>query len=286
MTTEVVDTPRPGEIEIDVLGTEPAKEPAAEPAAIVAEPAAEPAAEPEPEKKETLFSEMVEHRTVRKQLERERAELAPVLSRLTPELRQAIADGRVMVKPLASNSDERKQQLTQRAKRLRLYTTDAQGNQVPDLDAAQRVEAEIRSVAQEIVQPFKDMSLQQQAQHNVDVALSHAKQHGFDEEIVKEVFLSAPHAVLADPKLAETLWTQALGIMAQRGKLTTTGAAVKPEEKKPVAVISEPTGRRAPSNGIVLSPALAQVYKNNGVDPNKTFTATHKVDFSGAIELE
>lgn len=280
----------PGDLEIDTSAVAPVEPvaPAAEPAIeAAAEPVVEAVAEPDKPAKKGLLEEMIEHRTVRKELERKFGELSPVLSRLTPELQQAVMDGRVVVRPMATTSDARREQLTKTAERLRLVDADGK----PDLDAAERVDAEIRSVVRAEVAPLHQHDAMTAARENIAKAVAFATEHGYDVETVKSEYeraLAAPNGatLVADPGVAEQLWYGAIGKATAAGKMPSKPAAAR--QAAPGAVIAEPGGRRSPGASVTLTPALAAVYKSNGMDPAKSFTSTHKgpTDLSESVTLE
>lgn len=292
------DLPKPGEIDLEtgavgleeppaVVVDEPAK--TEEPAAVVdgADEVADPADKP---KVNGVMAEMIEHRTVRKQLEKQLTQLQPVLSRLTPEMQEAIAEGRVAVKPRATSTDQRNDQLEATAKRLRLVKADG----TPDTEAAGLVDSYVREVAQAAVAPYQQMTLADKAQQNITTAVEYAKANGYDVDTIKETLenaLRAPNgaAMLANPDVAKELWFSAVGraeAMGKGRKVVPAAGVTDPAKKTPAAVVTESTGRRGAA-GIALSPALAKVYKDHGVDPTKSFSATKpNLDFSQGIELE
>lgn len=259
------------------------KKPEAEAETVVTE-------EPKRADKTGLLAEMIEHRTVRKQLENERQQLAPVLSRLTPELQAAIAEGRVTVRPQATTSEARTTQLEAVAKRLDLYKDDGQGNRVPDTAAAAKVDGYVRELTREAVAPLQQMTLNKDAQANIDTAMKFAEEHGYDLDTIRETYanaLRAPNgaAMVANADVAKELWFSAVGRATSAGKMP-KAPAVKADDGRPAAIVSESTGRRGPSAGVQLTPALAGVYKQHGLDPNKAHSATHKIDFTQGVQLE
>lgn len=255
------------------------------------DPPADPAAPPKRQPSGAV-GELIQLRKESKQL-RERLqqiESSPVLQRLTPEIQQAILDGRVQIAPPQSTREAEKERLTSVAEQLGLVKQDG----TPDLDAAKRVDTFVRGTVQQAVEPVRQGTLAEKANENYARAIAFAEQNGFDVETVQEVFdeiRSQPNGaeLLAQRKVAERMWETAVGRMHTRGKATGNGkkpgaAAV---DKPPAAVITEPTGRRGGSATTVqLSPTLAKVYKDAGVDPSKSFTATKQINLNGPIDLE
>jgi len=300
---------RPGEIDLEApapaaapvvpaaaaepAAAAPATEPAAAADPAAADPAAgdPPAAEP---RRGAMLEELIAHRTEARLLKKQLDSLWPVLQRLTPEMQQAILEGRINMNPPAAAPDQRREQLVARAERLRLYTLNDAGEKVYDLDAAARVEQEIRSVAKEVVAPYEQRTLAEQAGQNLQKALDFATAHGYDVATIDATYrevLAQPNgaAMVADPKIAETIWYQAVGRAVSSGKLPKGKAAPAPAaEPAPAAVVTDPAGRRQPAvAAITLSPGLQRVYRENGMDPTKTVTATKPINFaSTAIDLE
>jgi len=303
----MIDTLQPGELE---LRTDPppadvvapvlptvASEAVPEPVAIVASPEAgpEPVVEPEPAadvvekpRKPGMLEELIETRTRLKQAEGHLKSLSPVLSRLTPEVQEAIAEGRLVVQPRQAAPDAERERLKSVAETLGLLKAD----NTPDIDAARRVDTYVQGTVKQHVAPLHHASLTGQAKVNVDKALAFATEHGYDVDTVRETFmdvLNQPNgaAMLAQAKVAETVWFQAVGRATAAGKLPTKAAPVK--AATPAAVITEGTGRRgAPASSVQLSPQLAKVYRDNGMDPAKMRSATKPptVDPRGSMELE
>ena len=303
--SEPSTTLRPGEIDLEAPAPAAAPAAAAEPAVVV-EPAAapvaaaepvvveDPAAEPEPAARGRMLEELIEHRTERRRLEKQFAHLSPVLERLTPDVQRAILEGRIQLQPPAAAPDQRREQLQQRAERLRLYTVNDAGDKVYDLDAAARVEQEIRDVAKEVVAPYEQQTLTGQATANLQKALDFATANGYDVATIEATYrevLAQPNgaAMVADPKVAETIWYQAVGRAVSNGKLPKGKAAPAPAAPAvPAAIVTDPAGRRGPAvAAITLSPGLQRVYRENGVDPTKTITATTPINYnSTSIDLE
>lgn len=261
----------------------------------VIDPAAPPAAKPKRGMLEELIDERKERRELSKRLEAYQND--PVMQRLTPEVRQAIAEGRLVVAPPQANPDAERQRLASVAERYGLFKLDDKGERTPDLETAKRVDAGIRETVREEIAPIQNMTLAQKATHFTSIAIEHAtKTMGPEQaEIVREVYgqiLAQPNGaqMLSQKEVAETVWNQAVGVMYSRGKLT----AAKPVAAKPVVdpaappVIPPVTGRRAPQASIQLNPALQRVYKDHGLDPNKTPSAAAmpKMDAQGYMQLE
>lgn len=220
----------------------------------------------------------------------------PVINRLTPEVQQAIMEGRLQIAPPQGSREAEHARLTDVAQTLQLYKVDAQGNTVPDLEAASRVSNFVRTEVRQAVEPVRQSTLAEKAQHNVKLAIQHAEQNGLDVDIIREEFLTVlqqPNGpqMLAQQNIAKQVWRAAVGRMHEEGRLTKKEAkaavAAGPDGKTPAAVVIEPSGRRGSAGtGIQLSPALQRVYQDNGMDPSKSFTAKNKVNFGGSIDLE
>lgn len=273
---------------------EPVVEASPEAEAVVEEPATTVAAAPP--KPGGMLGELIAERKERKELaDRLRQyEADPVLQRLTPDVRQAIAEGRLVVAPPKANPDAERERLTDIASRYILYKVDANGVQTPDLDAAARVDKGIRETVREEMAPLTHMTLSQKAVHYTNIAIDHAtKTMGPDQAaVVREEYesmLRQPNGaqMLSQPEVARTVWKQAIGTLHERGLLS----GAKPPAASPVTaapVIAPVTGRRAPQAAIQLSPALQQVYRNHGLDPTKTASATKlpTPDAQGYMTLE
>lgn len=295
--------------EVDLTGPPPAEEaapvvePAAEPEAVVeaaeepaAEVAADPAAQPAPKQKRGLVEELIDERRERKAL-RERLdtyEKDPVLSRLTPDVRRAIAEGTLVVGPPKSNPDAERERLAAVAERYGLYTLDASNQRIPDLETAKRVDAGIRETVREEIAPIRNVTLADKAMANVGIAVQHATTTLGAEQaaVVKEEYdaiLRLPNGaqMLSQPEVARTIWKQAIGTLHERGLLA--GGAKPAPQKDPAAPVIPPvTGRRNPQAAIQLSPALQRVYKDAGLDPTKTPSASKMPtpDAQGYMSLE
>lgn len=317
MSGSASDTPQPGEIDLETgVVEEPAAEPAAEPVAepvAAAEPAAEPVEEPEapaepaapaPEKRKPtgavaeLIAKREETRLLREQLQR--YENNPALRRLTPELEAAIAEGRIVVQPPKSNLDEERERLKQTAEELGLLKQDG----TPDIEAAGRVDRVIQRQVKQAIAPVVErtrtvehQTLTEKAHQNIAEAVRAAEANGYDKDFVQAEFTKALHApngaaMLANGEIAMQIWDATLGKLVRAGKMPQAAPAAepaKPAKGAPVAapVIAEPTGRRGPSAGVVLSPALKSVYAAHGLDPAKAFSTTKgSVDLTQGVELE
>lgn len=292
-----------GEVDLDA----PAP-PAPDPAPVAAEPAvdvveeeappleagADPAAPPAP-KKRGLVEELVEERRERKELTKRLDALQndPVLARLTPDMRQAIAEGRMIMAPPANSREGETARLTTVAERYGLVKADG----TPDLETAKRVDAGIRETVREEIAPLQNMTLGQKAAHYTNIAVDHAlKTLGPDQAaIVREEYetiLRQPNGakVLSQPEVAKTIWRQAMGRLVEEGKYVTPKPAA-PGAGEPGAVpppVPAPgTGRRAPTQGVTLSPAVQKVYRDNGLDPSKAASAVKMpvADAQGYISL-
>lgn len=259
--------------------------------------AIETAAEPEPEpaaKKTGLLAEHIALRTEAKIVAKRLADLEndPAIQRLTPEIRQAIVEGRIVVKAPPSKSEARNEQLEATAKELLLYKDDGQGNRVPDLDAASRVTSFVRKEARDAVAPLEQAALEKTAQANIDTALKFAEDNGYDVETIKQTYVNAMRApngaaMVANNDVAKELWFSAVGRATSAGKLPK--ALAKREaavDRQPAAIVSESTGRRGPSAGVQLTPAMQAIYKQHGMDPAKSHSATNKIDMSQGVTLE
>lgn len=282
------ETPVDSELDAAAIVAEPAAEVAAE-AEPVIEAAAEAEPDPEPLKKPVhgAVAELIQNRTLVKEYKRKAAEDEPILSRLTPEMRAAITEGRVMVTPKATSTEQRNEQLEGTAKELRLHKADG----TLDTEAAGLVERYVEKKAREAVAPLTQAALEKEAHANVTTAIQYATDQGYDVETVRETFINALRApngaaMVANPDVAKQLWYNAVGQAVSAGKLPKGKAVAETEKKSTPAIAAESTGRRGPSAGLTLSPALAKVYKDNGLDPNKTMTAGKTYDLSTSVELE
>lgn len=282
--------------EIDLAGPPPAADPTpavdppAEEAVLettaddgaepIIEAAADPAAPPAPRPKRGLVEELIDERRERKEAQAALKEMQadPVMQRLTPDIRRAIAEGRLVVAPPQSNPDAERQRLASVAERYGLYRVDDKGERTPDLDTAKRVDDGIRETVREEIAPIQNMTLAQKATHHTNIAIEHATKTLGSEQaaIVKEEYetiLRQPNGarMLAQPEVAQTVWRQAMGRLVEEGKYV-AAKVVPAKVVDPAAppVVPPVTGRRAPQASIQLSPALQRVYKDHGIDPNKT----------------
>lgn len=300
------DTPRPGEIDLEAdppaattppaesATTETPEAPAQEAATEQpADPSAEPHTEtPAAEKKRGMLQELIEERKARQELERRLSAVSPVLQRLTPEIQQAVMEGRLVIQPPQASAEAEKARLEAVAKDLQLYRQE-NGQYVLDLDAAKRVDTYVRGTVQQAVEPVRHMTLHEKAQAHLNHARAFAAQHKLDVETVDEVFgevLAQPNGaeLLANPNVAARVWETAVGRMHGKGKLTAPAPAQPAKQPPPAAIITEAGGRRGPAtSAIQLSPGLAAVYRDHGVDPNKAYSTQlpANVNLAG-IELE
>lgn len=297
------DVARPGEIELEagpavdepVVETPAIETPAIE-AAAEETPAVEAAVETpaEPAKKPTgLVAELIEERTSRKALERRLSEVQPLLQRLTPELQAAILEGRALAQPPVNHKEAETQRLTAVAERYGLFKTDAAGNQMPDLETASRVDGGIRQTVREELAPMQQQTLAERATTNVQKALAFAEANGYDVDTVRETYedvLRQPNgaAMIADPNVAKTVWFQALGRATASGKTPKPAAAATAlAAAKPPVVGSEGAGKRTPGQASVrLSPQIQKIYKENGIDPTKSYSSRADLSNPGSISLE
>ncbi len=197
-------------------------------------------------------------------------------------------------KPAVNVQEQERVELQATAERLRLVTTDTDGKQVWDLDAAKRVKDEINSGANAAVAPIRQTLLMQSAQANVNTAVEFAKAAKMPEPALEFVrakyveMLGQPNgaAMLADPKVAETIWYNAIGEATARGLLTPSASPVKADPKP--AVVAPATGRRNGTAAVQLSASAQKAYKDNNLDPGKAYTARTQVqpDAQGAYSLE
>jgi hypothetical protein len=283
----------------------PAAEPVAEPIAAAPEPEPEPAAEPEPAPepaaapaaepkaaKGSMLQDLIAARKEAKEAKQALQTLQPVLSRMTPEVAQAIKEGRVVIKPQQSQPEAERARLEQVATDLGLFKAD----NTPDTEAAERVSRYVRSEVNQRVAPVERVTLEDKANKTIAaVWTNHAK--GLSEDalaIVREEFdaaMAMPNAAqaLSQPEIAETVMQRALGRAYTMGKLTGTPAPAPAKKQTPAAIITEPGGRRAPSAAaITLTPTQQAVYRNHGLDPSKASSATTppQVDARGSMSLE
>lgn len=278
---------------------EPAAEPAAEPEAVVAEPAAEPeaVAEPAPEEKPKggMLADLIATRERAKKAETALKSLQPVLDRLTPDIAQAIQEGRVVVRPPQSQPDAERERLTQVAQDLGLFKTDNS----PDLEAAARVDKYVRGtvsgVMQQKVAPLEAMTLEDRANKTIAEVWSRTMVNVGEEAaaIVRAEFADAmgqqnARHLLSQREIVETVIERGLGKAVLAGKLSSPAPAPK-KAAQPAAIITETGGRRAPASAAIqLSPKLQEVYRNAGLDPAKgAFNSELKVDpKTGGVQLE
>jgi hypothetical protein len=291
-----------GEVDLETLETstepppaEPAAvaepEPAAEPEPVVeTEPevaAAAPAPEPAPKKHTGAVAELIENRRLLKETKERlaRYEQDPALQRITPEMRQAILEGRVQVAPPQQTADLERSRLEAVAKQLGLLKPD----NTPDLDAASRVDQFVRGAVRAEVAPIEHRSLATVAEKNVEAAVAYATAQKYTPETIAEIrsafqaVLGQPNGpkLLSDAKLAEEFWHSTVGRLVSQGKFNKQAA----KEDAPPVVVTEPAGRRAPSTAApALSPALQAVYKSRGLDPGTG--AAPVVDARGHMSLE
>lgn len=303
------DALRPGEIDLEAPAGPPAGEvpptdpapPAADPAGdpdgdLATDPPADAVGDPEPPKRAPsgAVAELIALRREKKELAQRlhQFESSPVLQRLTPEVQEAILEGRMSIAPPESTRAAEQARLTDLAEAMQLYKVDGAGQTVPDLEAAKRVDKFVRGTVDQAVSPVRHIGLADKAQANVDKAVTWAEQNGLDVDIVKEEFLSIlsqPNGaeMLSQAKIAKQVWRGAIGRMHEEGRLTKKEAAAAKKDA-PAAVITEPTGRRASAAAAIsLSPGLQRVYAEAGLNPAKSFTATRpQLNLSGPIDLE
>lgn len=277
---------------------EPEPEPAAEPLAA-AEPATEPVAEPEPAaepepqpKHKGAVAELITLRREKQRLEAElsRYQADPVVHRMSPELRQAVAEGRVMVRPAPTVADAEQERLTAVAKDLGLFKAD----NTPDLDAAARVDRYVLRTVRQEVQPLQHMTMTQRADATMKTVWEAASAQKtpqaamdyFHQELT--AMMQAPNApqLLSQREVVETVLERAVGRAFREGKLTPAAAPVKPQGAP--AIVGEGGGRRQPAAAAIqLSPQVAALYASHGIDPNKArSTREMKYTRDGALELE
>lgn len=270
-----------------VEGGDPSPAPAPEPEVIPEpseqDPEPEPAPEPEPVAearpkggKKSLVQELIEERTARKTLE---AQLR--------EHTQAITDGRVIVRPPAPAADHERERFEAVAKQLNFVKADG----TPDLESAAKVDSYVKSTVRQAIAPMEQTTLEGRANANMSSIWAQAKKDGIPDEamsVVEQEFraVMGQHnaaAMLADPNVAETIFQKGLGAAYRAGKLTG-----KPKPVSPNPDVAPATGRRPSATNVQLSPALQRVYKDAGLDPNKTASATKPLqeDERGAISLE
>jgi hypothetical protein len=289
-TAETVATPEPAAATETAAAAEPATETAEPVAAETTEAAAEPT------EKKGMLGELIAERKERKELERRlrQIESDPALQRLTPELRQALVEGRpIHVQPPQADPAKEQARLLKVAERLSLYKYDANQQLVPDLDKAKEADALIRETAEAAVAPVKHMTLAEKAMSNYATALQAAKANGMDETTIQEVFgevlQSANGAELLSQKhVAERLWEVAVGRMVASGKWAPKGqpaAPVKPQT--PAAIVTESTGRRGGAHAAIqLSPKVQSIYREHGLDPAKGYGTQQPVSLTAGVELE
>lgn len=224
----------------------------------------------------------------------------PVLQRLTPDMQQAALEGRLTIQPPQGSREAEERRLTAVADKFGLYRTDAQGQQVPDLDTAKRVAAGIRDIVKEEIAPVRYATLADKANANVHEAVRAATAAKYPDEAVN-IIKAEFHGVLSNangaemlsqPEVAMRVWDAAVGRAVREGAMTVAqgakalaqGAPAMPAGGHPAVVLADATGRRGNAASIQLSPQLQSVYAAHGIDPAKT--KAPKVDQRGHMELE
>jgi hypothetical protein len=268
----------------------------------VAEPEPEPAPDPAPQRQEPrgAVKELIETRRLAQQLQEQLAQYQrdPALQRMTPEIRQAIAEGRVIVKPAPTQADVEQERLAAQAKELGLVKEDG----TPDLDAARRVDGVIRRTVSEVVAPIQhqaqqlqSMTMQERANATMQAIWTEAQARGISADALAiadaefRQMMAQPNAelMLSQREIADTVFQRAMGKAFMLGKLQTPAAAPAPKPKTP-AIITEAGGKRGPAAAAIqLSPGVAAVYSNAGMDPTKapSAAANLKRDPRGGVEL-
>lgn len=289
----------PGQTEetsVETAATEEAAEVTDETVEEVTEPVTEPAvATAEKPKHKGAVAELIARREETRLL-RERLqslENDPAIQRLTPEIKQAIAEGRIVVAPKPTPADTQTQALAKTAERLGLLKADG----TPDLEAASRVDGYVREVAHAAAAPAQQAILTQQADRNVAEAVRFATESGYGADtiaVIRQTFENAKNApngaaMVANGEIAKELWFSALGKAEASGKLVkqpkkaavTTGAPVT------APIVAEPTGKRTTAAVVNLTPKVQALYKSHGIDPAKSWTAQRgSVDLSQGYSLE
>lgn len=302
---------KPGEIDLESGeegGAEPpiAEEPQAATPAGEEPPAAEGEAsaveEPPPPVEAKVHrgavAELIEKRTAVRELSTriQQFENDPAIQRLTPEVRQALLEGRIVVTPPKTNADVERDRLTKLAERLDLRRADG----TPDTDAAARVGSVIRDEVQEIVKPVvqhQQQTIQDRtravAADNIDKAVAAAKANGWDEAFVRQEYEAAAALnpqLVANPNVAMQLWHTTVGKLHAAGKLPAAKAPPPSDGRAPAAapVIAEAPGRRAPATATTLTAKQKQVYQEHGLDPAKAYSTTLSgpIDLSKGLALE
>lgn len=270
-----------------------------EPGTAAPEPVAEPVAEPEPEPAPVPQKEprgAVAELIQRREEARLRGEEAKQLRERLAEYERGIAEGRILVKPAPTTADKEAEYLTAQAKELGLVKEDG----TPDIDAARRVEGVIQRTvakamapAQQQVQTLQAMTMQERANATMATIWTEAQAKGIPADalaIAEQEFrqvMAQPNAelMLSQREIADTVFQRAMGKAFMLGKLAAP-AAPAPKVKTP-AIITEAGGKRGPAAAAIqLSPGIAAVYSNAGIDPNKTPSVTTlKIDPRGGVEL-
>lgn len=283
LETPVTDPP--AQVVDPPVADPPAPEPPPEQAAPDA-PVEEPPPAPEPR---GAVKELIELRREVKELRTIAQD--PALRQLTPELRQAIAEGRILVGPPAGSREAEAQRLSAVAEKFGLMKPDGTG---PDLEAARRVDSGIRDTVREEMRPVQEMTLRDKAAQHVAQAIAFAEANGYDVDTIRNEYatvMALPNGAqaLSQPQFAEQVWFSAVGKAVSAGKVPKPKAAA-PAAEPPTRVAPippTPGGRRAPgSSPIQLDPGIAAVYAAHKVDPNKgadpkTITRTPR----GGVEL-
>lgn len=284
---------------VAVAEPETPAEPAIEPAAAEPEPEPAAAAEPaEPAAPRGAVKELLENRRALKESQQRLAQYEndPALRLLTPELRQALAEGRIITKPQTTTADAERERLTELAHDGGFVTADGK----PDLDAAaradkliQKVAARVAAPAMQRVQQLEASSHTSTANGNIAAVWTQAQKDGIPAEAMAvvtqefQVAMSQPNAAqsLAQPEIVNAIFERAIGRAFREGKLSGKAAPVKPAGAQPI--VAEPGGRRAPAaSALQLTPQIAAVYANAGLDPSKTPSAKALKVVAGGVELE
>jgi hypothetical protein len=289
MTGVELETPAPA---VDATVVEPVIEvpAAADPPPVETPPEA---VEPEPvNEPRGAVKELIE---LRKEVRDLRA-LAqdPAHQRLTPEIRQALAEGRILIGPPAGSKEAEAQRLSAVADKFGLTKQDANGAIVPDLDAARRVDSGIRDTVREEMRPLQEMTLRERATHHVNEAITYAEANGYDVETIRQAYaevMGRPGGaeLLSQPEVARQVWYSGVGRAVSAGKIPKGKAPAPAGEpaRRDAPIPPTPGGRRAPgSSPIQLQAGIQAAYDLHKMDPAKGVDVkTMQKTRTGAVEL-
>lgn len=265
-------------VEDDGPAIEPASPPAVPPvAAAPAEPPPDPPAEPDEleavdlpggkyvpltalktvrEANRALKAQAADADTVRQQLHQLQGQVAGY-RQVAEQLRQPQA-------PQAPQQDPRALAFAQK---LDLYTTDSNGQAVPDVAKAASILGIVQEVAGQIadsrVLPMAQQTARERSIAHYNWALTVKDPNGkaLPREIINEVWKSMPIEATANPDIAKTLVYTAMGMERMNQQATTPAPATLP-------VVTEAIGG-TPRTRQPMSALETKVAAERGIDPAK-----------------